>query len=329
LQNALVATYDEIDYPHDRNSVRLLSAREKRLLIYLGALVAILGWDVARHRWSPDVVEETEHYVIYSTATPLQTEEIAQVAEIVYIGYHRLADRFECDIHPHPKLKIKLFKDREEFRHCNHVRDWAEAFYHKPYCYQYYSADEVNPYHWMMHEATHQLNAEAAHLDLPQWLDEGIACYISTSRIIDDALVLGKVDTNTYPVWWLDLIATSGDLDRDKAVRTIIPLRQIVSGRGGPSIDEHVNLYYLHWWTLAHFLIEGEDGKYREGFARLLAGETDLPAFEKHIGSIESVEKSWYEHVLGLKEEFNRYGTPPVRLKSRTMAEEEIPVRSE
>ncbi len=250
--------------------------------------------------------------MIYSTATPEQTAQIGQVAEIVYVSYRQLADQLQCEIQPHPKLKIKLFKDREEFRHCNRIRDWAEAFYRKPYCYQYYSADEMNPYHWMMHEATHQLNAEVARLKLPQWLDEGIACYVSTSHIVGDTLVLGEIDTNTYPVWWLDSMATSGNLDEDKAAGTIIPLRQIL-GRGGPAIDEHFNLYYLHWWSLVHLLVEGEQGRYRDGLARLLAGHVDLPAFEKCIGPIEPIEKSWYEHVLGLKKEFGRYGTPPVR----------------
>ncbi len=292
--------------------MRPLRPREKRLLVYLAVFLAIVGWDTVRRHWSPNLTQETEHYVIYSTATPEQTAQIGQVAEIVYVGYRRLADQLGCEIQPHPKLKIKLFKDREEFRHCNRIHDWAEAFYRKPYCYQYYSADEMNPYHWMMHEATHQLNAEVARFKLPQWLDEGIACYVSTSHIVGDTLVLGEIDTNTYPVWWLDSMATSGNLDQDKAAGTIIPLRQIL-GRGGPSIDEHFNLYYLHWWSLVHFLVEGEQGRYRDGLARLLAGHVDLSAFEKCIGPIESIQKSWYEHVLGLKKEFGRYGTPPVR----------------
>ncbi len=303
--------------------MRRLTAREKRLLIYLGIFAAILGWDTVRRRWSPDLVQETEHYVVYSTATAEQTEEIGQVAEIVYRGYGQFADWFGREVRPSGRLKIKLFKDREEFRHCNRIRGWAEAFYRRPYCYQYYSAGEMNPYHWMMHEATHQLNAEAARLKLPQWLDEGIACYISTSRIVEDGLALGQIDTNTYPVWWLDLIATTGDLERDRANGTIIPLRQIISGRGGPAIDDRVNLYYLHWWSLVHFLVEGEEGKHRAGFARLLDGRADLVVFEDHVGPVESIEKSWYEHVLGLKQAFRRYGTPPVQLTTRTTTEKE------
>jgi hypothetical protein len=293
--------------------MRALKARENRMFAYLGVFLAVVVWDTARRRWSADLVEETEHYVIYSTATPDQTAQIGQVAEIVYAGYRQLAERLVCAIQPHSKLKIKLFKDREEFRHCNRMAGWAEAFYRKPYCYQYYSSDEIHPYHWMMHEATHQLNAEAAHLKLPKWIDEGLACYVSTSRIIDHSLALGQIDTNTYPVWWLDTMRTSGDLESDKRSVAVIPLRRIISGRGGPDIDDHVNLYYLHWWSLAHFLMEYEGGIYRAGVRHLLAEGADLAAFEKHIGQIEAIEGQWYRYVLDLKRDLAGRVTPSVK----------------
>lgn len=290
--------------------MRALQAREKRMLAYVAILVVVLGWDTVRRHWSADLVEETEHYVIYSTATPEQTTQIGVVAEIVYTGYHQLAEHLNCRIGSHPKLKLKLFKDRQEFRHCNRGVGWAEAFYRRPYCCQYFSSDEVHPYHWMMHEATHQLNTEAAHLDLPQWLDEGLACYVATSCIVDGALVLGQVDTNTYPVWWLDTMLTSGDLESDKHSMTVIPLHQIISGRGGPDLDEHVNLYYLHWWSLTHFLMEYEGGVYVPGVRRLLAEGAHPAAFEKHIGQIETIEGQWYRYVLDLKRDLAGRVTP-------------------
>jgi hypothetical protein len=37
-------------------------------------------------------------------------------------------------IPPHPKLGMKLFKNRSEFRRCNGVFGWAEAFYEPPFC---------------------------------------------------------------------------------------------------------------------------------------------------------------------------------------------------
>jgi protein-S-isoprenylcysteine O-methyltransferase Ste14 len=295
---------------------RWLTVRQKRLLVLFAILIAFAAWAYVPRPWSPGAVLETEHYVIRSSATDEQTREIALAAEIVYSGYLRLMDEFQRTVPPHSKLGIKLFRDRREFRRCNRIRGWAEAFYQPPYCYQYYSADEVHPYHWMMHEATHQLNDAAARLRLPQWLEEGLACYVSTSRIVDNSLHLGEIDTNTYPIWWLDSLELSGDLDADKKRGTIIPLRAILSGQGGPSMNRRFNLYYLHWWSLTHFLMHYENGQYRAGLGRLIADGGALPAFEKHIGPIETIERQWYGHLAELQKQTSR-ATPPVRLKAR------------
>jgi hypothetical protein len=294
--------------------MRRLTGREKRLLVVFAIFVAIVAWLYTPRRWSPQVVVETEHYLIQSSATEEQTREIGQVAEIVYAGYGQLMEELERTIQPHPKLGIKLFRDRREFRRINRVHGWAEAFYQPPYCYQYYSAEEVHPYHWMMHEATHQLNDAAAHLRLPQWLEEGLACYVSTSRIVDHSLCLGDIDANTYPVWWLDSMELSGDLEVDKKKGSTIPLQAILSGQGGPRLNRYFNLYYLHWWSLVHFLMHYEDGRYRPGLRRLIAEGGSLPAFERHIGPVASIEKQWYGYLADLQKQPGR-ASPPLRLK--------------
>ena len=287
-----------------------LLPREKRLLFYLAVFLVGIGWDVGRRHWNPDHTVNTERYTIYSTATVVQTEEIGVVAEILYAAYGEFIKTLGVSPQGAGKLKIKLFKDREEFRFHNRVRGWAEAFYRKPYCYQYYSADEVNPYHWMVHEATHQLNEEVAGISPAKWLEEGIAEYFGTSRIISNELVLGEIDTNTYPVWWTHTLAVSGDPESDKANNSVIPLRSIISGSGGPEMDEFFNLYYLHWWSLTHFLFQGEGGKYREGVVQLVSSDCDIEAFEEHVGRIEQVETEWYEYVLAMKRELAGRGTP-------------------
>jgi protein-S-isoprenylcysteine O-methyltransferase Ste14 len=293
---------------------RWLMVRQRRPLVLLAILVALAAWAYVPRPWSPGVVLETEHYVIRSSATEEQTREIALAAEVVYSGYRQLLEGWKRTLAPHPKLGIKLFRDRREFRRCNRIRGWAEAFYQPPYCYQYYSADEVHPYHWMMHEATHQLNDAAVRLRLPQWLEEGLACYVSTSRIVDNSLHLGDIDTNTYPIWWLDSVVLSGNLDADKKRGTIIPLRAILSGQGGPSMNRHFNQYYLHWWSLTHFLMHYEKGQYQAALGRLIADGGGLPAFEKHIGPIERIERQWYGQLAELQKQTSR-ASPLVKLR--------------
>ena len=92
--------------------MRKLTRREKRLLGLVVLVGALVTWDKVRRRWSPDITVETEHYIIYSTATPQQTAEIGVAAEILYRGYTKLIGEFRDLDLDHPKLKVKLFKDR-------------------------------------------------------------------------------------------------------------------------------------------------------------------------------------------------------------------------
>ena len=235
-----------------------LQPREIRMLTYLAVAVAVGAWKFMPRPWHPTQIIETSHYKIYSTAPRQQTADTARALELLYVAYsNRLGSASGCQ-NIHPLLKIKLYKDRDEMRRINPGLGWAEAFYREPFCRAYYSADEINPYHWMLHESVHQLNNEVAHLKLAKWLDEGLADYFGTSKLQSDRLALGKIDLNTYPVWWLNDLATSTNLAENIKNGSVIPLRAVINDHGGPSMNEYFNLYYLHWWTLTHFLFETE-----------------------------------------------------------------------
>src|SRR4030042_7114672 len=118
--------------------MRALKAWEKRFLAYPVIVFAVLLLGYFYHNRSPEIIKETKHYIIYSTATKKQTNQTAQVAEIVYKGYLQLADQLGLKVKLQQKLKIKLFKDREEFRRCNPNIGWMEGFYRTPNCYQYF-----------------------------------------------------------------------------------------------------------------------------------------------------------------------------------------------
>jgi hypothetical protein len=267
-----------------------------RWVIYLVILLGAVVWKYVPRPWTPARTLETPHYIIASTASAAQTEEVGRVVEQLYSAYSNRFGTLPTFRHEHPKLKLLLYRDRREMLWVNPDLGWAEAFYREPYCRAYYSANEVNHYQWMLHEAVHQLNHEVAQLKLAKWLEEGIAEYFSTSRIQDGQLVPGRIDRNTYPVWWMDEIATGTNLQASLANGSVIPLRVIISGRGGPGMNQKFNLYYLHWWTLTHFLFESP--KYRKSVLTLVQQGGGLDAFEKTIGPVETVQAEWYRHVL-------------------------------
>ena len=282
--------------------MRILPPRRRRLrLAVLTTLVlALFAYSQLSTWWWPRFTSTTAHYVIRSAATPEETERVAGALEALHAAY----SEFFADL---PGLKadrgalnVRLYRDRQQFRRVNPNAGWAEAFYRGDTCHAYYAATGASPYHWMLHEATHQLNSEAAGLRLRKWLDEGLATYFGTSRYRDGALRPGQVDADTYPVWWVYEMRLTGDLSEDTRSGQIIPLRAIITGQGGPDISRVFNLYYIHWWSLGHFLLEGGDGRHRPGCLRLMREGGSLAGFEQHIGPVEQVEAEWYEHLRDL-----------------------------
>src|SRR6267142_3541718 len=276
-----------------------LKPRENRMLVYLLVVLGIAAWKFIPRPWHPSSTLATPHHITYSTATRRQTEDTAHALGLLYGAYSNRLGALPPFQRPHPKLKVKLFKDRAEFRWINPGLGWAEAFYREPYCRAYFSDGEINPYHWMLHESVHQLNNEAAHLKLAKWLEEGLAEYFSTSRITGNELAVGQIDLNTYPVWWIDDLATSTNLTENLNNGSVIPLRAIITNEGGPGMNEHFNLYYLHWWTLTYFIFESP--KYHDRALLLAQRGGGLDAFEEIIGPVEQVQAEWHEYVRQMK----------------------------
>jgi hypothetical protein len=143
---------------------------------------------------------ETLHYLIQSSASVEQTAQVAEAAETLHAAYTRFFAGAPGVQLTAQKLQLVLYKDQTEFKSHNRSSPWAEAYYLTPRCHAYYT-DGANPVHWMIHEATHQLNREVAHFKKTKWIDEGLAAYFGTSRIADNTLTPGRIDPDTYPIW--------------------------------------------------------------------------------------------------------------------------------
>jgi hypothetical protein len=147
-------------------NIRAWNAREKRFLAYLVIVAAFAAWRFTPRYWKPDITLNSAHFEIATTANREQVGQVSERLEILYCAYSNRFSNLHGFEGGHPLLKVLLYKDRDEMRRVNPGLGWAEAFYRKPYCRAYFSAQETNPFHWMVHEATHQLNEEVAHLEL-------------------------------------------------------------------------------------------------------------------------------------------------------------------
>ncbi len=273
-----------------------LNDRTRRILYMFPFAVIGLCLALYFRHWVPKHIVKTDHFKVYSTASVEDTEKTGELAELLYEKYTDVFGFKDKKIDY--KMKLRLFKSRKEFRRVNGIYRWAEAMYYARRCNAYFDKTAENPYHWMIHEATHQLNNELAEYDIELWLNEGIACYFSTSKIVENKMHLGIIDEETYPIWWFGSFKLTENLNNDIKNKIIIPLRFIISDKGGPPRNKFFNQYYLHWWSIVHFLMEFEDGKHREGLKKLVLEGGTIEGFEKYIGKISDIEKQWNKHLF-------------------------------
>lgn len=241
----------------------------------------------------------TAHYAITSTASAAQTSEVGAAVEALYAAHAKLFPPTASPRTPTARLALTLYADQRQFKANNRSHAWAEAYYLEPVCYAYYAADEANRYHWMLHEATHQLNRQVSGMRNPKWIEEGLATYFGTSRIVGGRLLPGEIDAHTYPVWWLSDSGFSGSLDADVAAGRWIPLRALITGIDAPPIGAHVNRYYVEYWSLTRFLLRGDGGRHADAYGRLIAAGGSFADFERLIGPADVIERAWHADLQG------------------------------
>lgn len=116
------------------------------------------------------------------------------------------------------------------------------------------------------HEGWHQYTQRTFRSGLPIWMEEGLATYMEGHRWS------GRGGRATFMPW--ANVERFDQLRRSTARGQLLPLRDLLAARPqelisatstGPGLT-----YYAQVWALTHFLMEGENGKYRESLQRLV-----------------------------------------------------------
>lgn len=235
---------------------------------------------------------DTAHFRIFSTASEAETRDAGLAVEAVHEAYAAVFANADSG----RRFELVLYRNRTEFSAYNRSRPWAEAYYLEPRSHAY-PGTGPNPWHWAMHEVVHQLLREHSGLRPKRWLNEGIASWFGASRLVDGKLQAGTPDPGAYPIWHLARQRLTGDRKLDILSGDFIPLDLLIEERG-PAIDAHVNLYYVHWWSLVHFLMQADDGRHAASVVKLAERGGTLADFEAVIGPVETIEPQWYAHLL-------------------------------
>ena len=155
-------------------------------------------------------------------------------------------------------------------------------------------------HHVLQHEGFHQVAYAYFGTDLPIWVNEGLAEVFGEAILVGRELVIGQTNPRT-----LDALRTAIDQNRHISFREMLTMD--TATWNARVRDGNARLQYQQAWSMVHFLIYGENGKYVGAFDRYLRflnlGHNSYDAFVRGFGTddIDSFERRWIEYAMAAR----------------------------
>ncbi len=251
---------------------------------------------------------ESRRYVVYTNLTLEQAKPYAAHMDAVFDEYDRRLSKAGFRQRNSTRFPFYLFKDKQSY--VAFLKSVGIDGEHSGGMFFYNSRanglatfvgrqNEARVRSVVQHEGFHQF-AYARIGRLPVWANEGMAEYFGAGTFIGRKFVTGQVPK-----------ARLKSLQRAIENKTAIPFKDVILMS---SAQWHANMgtpnggmQYTQSWSIVHFLVHGERGKYQQAFMQYLSnihkGQSSAQAFEKAFGpgSYEPFEKKWRQYVMQLE----------------------------
>lgn len=273
----------------------------RRYILYAIGLLLLGSAYIWRTWWSPSTTLDTTHYRIDATADAAYVQDAAHIVEAFYNYYTELHAITPPE---HDLLRVRLYASRAELHKVNiGLPRWAEGFYRAGVTHQY----QENQGHFanfdsLVHESVHQYHRLVADFSMPQWLDEGLACYMSSISHGDGRFDESFIQDMAYPIMHIHGMRLSGNKQADLKDGHIYALSHIIRDGRQSDIDQHFNRYYVHWFSIVHFLMRGADGRHRQALLDYIKAGAAIDQFEHVFGPLSELEEAWYQHLCQLQD---------------------------
>ncbi len=144
-------------------------------------------------------------------------------------------------------------------------------------------------WHSVQHEGFHQFAHAVIGGKLPAWLDEGLAEYFGESIFTGDGFVTGVV-----PPWRLARLKREIG---DGSLKSVDAIMAVSSDqwRSEMSLGN-----YDQAWSMVHYLVHADGGKYREPFGACIrdvsAGKPFATCWSDRIGASDAFQQRWSDY---------------------------------
>ncbi len=226
---------------------------------------------------------ETEHYEIFTTLEDrVLIEALPGFVEGCYQHYRSLVPPVR---QPAARMQVYLFATRGQWeaftrqftgpRAATFLRVRNGGYSEQGVSVIEYVAHQVT-FPLFAHEGFHQYLHHHVSSEVPAWLNEGLAVECEGQR-------WGLKGLKEFDPWYNPARrnALSAALISDR-LHSLPKLLRTHAGRVIDGSSQSVATYYAQLWALVLFLREGEGGRYRPGFERLLS-ELGQPGIEQRI----------------------------------------------
>ncbi|MHC4217235.1 MAG: DUF1570 domain-containing protein, partial [Planctomycetota bacterium] len=254
--------------------------------------------------WFRAAEREVGHYWV---KTDLPTEEAGALARHLNLMYGEYAGRLSSLPARAPApLNVLLFADREDYEDTLHARYGIDAAATGGMFFETASGTALALWtgglsrrrvrHVLQHEGFHQFAYSRFGSDLPPWVNEGLAELFGMSVVVGGNLMVGQASAQV-----LDEIRSALELG------THVPFDRMLSMTSKQWSEALENNdaagLYTQSWSMVHFLVYGDGGRYLERFERYLrlvnAGyrsrESFVRAFETE--DFEAFERRWRQYI--------------------------------
>lgn len=250
-------------------------------------------------------------YVLRSDLPLAQTREFAELLDTMNAEYSKRLHMLE--LRTKPELNVYMFAKRKDYLDTLRTRFGVNGegsggmFFRSPAGAGLAFYVEDLPRRWLSHVIQHEGFHQVAHSrfgsDLPPWANEGLAEFFGEAVVVDHDVVIGQGSART-----IDRLKAA--LEKDATIPFLEMITMTPAAWNARVQSGSAGLQYAQAWSMVHFLVLGDGGKYQAAFERYLkminAGTPSERAFMDAFGvrdaaGIAEFERAWKRYATDAK----------------------------